>query len=215
MNKRLPSLSKDRLPSIIESILFVADEAVDVSLLSRALRRPATDIEEALALLEDRCSLGGTRLQRTGDSVQLVTAPDAGPYVERFLGLESRQRLSSAALESLAIIAYKQPMTRAGVEQVRGVNSDGAIGSLIARGLIEEVGRAPGPGRPALLGTTLRFLEHFGLSKPGDLPPLPSANGADGADVDAPAAESTEEADFDADNDVEEEEEQEEAASPA
>jgi segregation and condensation protein B len=178
MNKRLPALSKDRLPSIIESILFVADEAVDVSLLAKALRRPTTEIEEALALLEDRCSLGGTRLQRTGDSVQLVTAPDAGPYVERFLGLESRQRLSGAALESLAIIAYKQPMTRAGVEQVRGVNSDGAIGSLIARGLIEEVGRAPGPGRPALLGTTLRFLEHFGLSKPEDLPPLPASNGA-------------------------------------
>jgi segregation and condensation protein B len=128
--------------------------------------------------------------------VQLVTAPDAGPYVERFLGLESRQRLSGAALESLAIIAYKQPMTRAGVEQVRGVNSDGAIGSLIARGLVEEVGRAPGPGRPALLGTTLRFLEHFGLSKPEDLPPLP-ANGTlelvGGADaLDAGQGESSE-----------------------
>ncbi len=178
MNKRLPALNKDRLPSIIESILFVADEAVDVSLLSKALRRPTSDIEDALTVVEDRCSLGGTRLQRTGDTVQLVTVPDAGPYVERFLGLESRQRLSGAALESLAIIAYKQPMTRAGVEQVRGVNSDGAIGSLIARGLIEEVGRAPGPGRPALLGTTLRFLEHFGLSKPEDLPPLPTSNGA-------------------------------------
>jgi segregation and condensation protein B len=91
--------------------------------------------------------------------------------------MESRQRLSGAALESLAIIAYKQPLTRAGVEQVRGVNSDGAIASLIARGLVEEVGRAPGPGRPVLLGTTLRFLEHFGLGKPGDLPPLP-ANGS-------------------------------------
>jgi segregation and condensation protein B len=177
MNKRLPALNKDRLPSIIESILFVADEPVDVSLLARALRRPVTDVEGALALLEDRCSLGGTRLQRAGDTVQLVTAPDAGPFIERFLGLESRQRLSGAALESLAIIAYRQPMTRAGVEQLRGVNSDGAIASLIARGLVEEVGRAAGPGRPALLGTTIRFLEHFGLSKPEDLPPLPS-NGA-------------------------------------
>ncbi|HWC28797.1 MAG TPA: SMC-Scp complex subunit ScpB, partial [Dehalococcoidia bacterium] len=103
MNKRLPALSKDRLPAIIESILFVADEPVDVSLLARALRRQTGDIEEALALVEDRCSLGGTRLQRTGDTVQLVTAPDAGPYVERFLGLESRQRrLSGAALEALA-----------------------------------------------------------------------------------------------------------------
>ena len=177
MNKRLPSLSKDRLPAAIEAILFVADEAVDVSMLARALRRPADAIEGALAELELRCAEGGTRLQRTRDSVQLVTAPDAGPYVERFLGLESRQRLSGAALEALAIIAYKQPMTRAGVEQVRGVNSDAAIASLIARGLVEEIGRAQTPGRPALLGTTLRFLEHFGLTKPGDLPPLP-ANGS-------------------------------------
>jgi len=185
MNKRLPSLSKDRLPAVIESVLFVADEAVDVSLLAKALRRPTAEIENALSELEQRCAAGGVRLQRTGDSVQLVTAPDAGPYVERFLGLETRQRLSSAALESLAIIAYKQPMTRAGVEQVRGVNSDGAIASLLARGLIEEVGKAPGPGRPALLGTTLRFLEHFGLSRPQDLPPLP-ANGS--FDLDAAEA---------------------------
>jgi segregation and condensation protein B len=177
MNKRLPSLSNDRLPAVIESILFVADEAVEISMLARALRRPADAIEDALAELELSCAEGGTRLQRTRDTVQLVTSPEFGPFVERFLGMESRQRLSGAALESLAIIAYKQPLTRAGVEQVRGVNSDGAIASLIARGLVEEVGRAPGPGRPVLLGTTLRFLEHFGLGKPGDLPPLP-ANGS-------------------------------------
>jgi segregation and condensation protein B len=181
MNKRLPALDKDRLPSIIESILFVADGPVEVSLLSRALRRQIFDIEAALAVLEDRCAGGGTRLQRAGYTVQLVTAPEAGPFIERFLGLESRQRLSGAALESLAIIAYRQPMTRAGVEQLRGVNSDGPIASLIARGLVEEVGRAAGPGRPALLGTTLRFLEHFGLSKPSDLPPLPS-----GVDLEEP-----------------------------
>jgi len=174
MNKRLPSLSKEQLPAVIESILFVADEAVEISMLARALRRPADAIEDALAELELRCAEGGTRLQRTRDTVQLVTSPQFGPFVERFLGMESRQRLSGAALESLAIIAYKQPLTRAGVEQVRGVNSDGAIASLIARGLVEEVGRAPGPGRPVLLGTTLRFLEHFGLARPGDLPPLPT-----------------------------------------
>ncbi|HEX5369100.1 MAG TPA: SMC-Scp complex subunit ScpB [Dehalococcoidia bacterium] len=172
MSARIRALTTERLPAAIESILFVAEEPVEVSMLARALRRQMLDIETALTELEQRCILGGTRLQRTGDLVQLVTAPDAGPYVERFLGLESRQRLSGAALESLAIIAYKQPITRAGVEQVRGVNSDGAIASLIARGLVEDVGRAPGPGRPSLLGTTLRFLEHFGLSRPSDLPPL-------------------------------------------
>jgi len=78
------------------------------------------------------------------------------------------------------VIAYRQPVTRAGVEAVRGVNSDAAIGSLIGRGLAEEVGKAPGPGRPALLGTTLRFLEHFGLKNPSELPPLPASNGSQG-----------------------------------
>jgi segregation and condensation protein B len=176
--KRLPSLSKELLQRVIESILFVADEPVDVGSLSKALRRSRDEIEAALQQIADRYDEGGIRLQRTGDVVQMVSAPEAGPYVERYLGVESRQRLSGAALESLAIIAYKQPLTRAGVEAVRGVNSDAAIASLIARGLIEEVGRAPGPGRPVLLGTTLRFLEHFGLKDPSDLPPLPAAEGA-------------------------------------
>lgn len=178
MNKRLPSLSAERLSSVIESILFVAEVAVDTGLLVRTLRRRRDEIEAALVALEERCAEGGTRLQRSGDFVQLVTAPEAGPFVERFLGLESRQRLSGAALEALAIIAYRQPVTRAAVEAVRGVNSDAAIASLIGRGLVEDVGRAPGPGRPVLLGTTLRFLEHFGLKNPEDLPPLPDANGA-------------------------------------
>ena len=175
MAKRIPALNAGQLPGYIESILFVAEEPVSVPMLIQALRASRDAIEDALAELEQRCLDGGTRLQRDGDVVQLVTAPEAGPYVERFLGLESRQRLSGAALESLAIIAYRQPVTRAGVEQVRGVNSDGAIASLIGRGLVQEVGKAPGPGRPGLLGTTMRFLEHFGLTKPTDLPPLASA----------------------------------------
>jgi segregation and condensation protein B len=184
MSKRLPVIEAERLPAVIESILFVADEPVAASSLAKALRRPRSEIEAALKALDERSATGGTRLQRTGDLVQLVTAPECGPYVERYLGYEGRQRLSGAALEALAVIAYRQPVTRAGVEQVRGVNSDAAIASLIGRGLVEEVGRAPGPGRPALLGTTLRFLEHFGLKDPADLPPLileqpqaPAANG--------------------------------------
>lgn len=176
--KRLPAVAREGLAAVIESILFVAEEPVATSLLVKALRKPRDEVEAALSELDERCVAGGTRLQRTGDLVQLVSAPECGPYVERFLGLEGRQRLSSAALEALAVIAYRQPATRAGVESVRGVNSDAAIASLIGRGLVEEVGRAPGPGRPALLGTTLRFLEHFGLKNPADLPPLPSANGS-------------------------------------
>jgi segregation and condensation protein B len=176
MNQRLPNMPKDQLPAMIEGILFVAEVAVDIDMLSRAVRKRRADVETALVELERRCATGGTRLQRNGDFVQLVTAPELGPYVERFLGLESKQRLSTAALEALAIIAYKQPVTRAGVEAVRGVNSDAAIASLIGRGLVEDVGKAPGPGRPTLLGTTLRFLEHFGLSNPADLPPIPGVS---------------------------------------
>lgn len=200
MPKRLPALTAEHLPSLIESILFVAEEPVEVPLLAQALRRPAADIEGALAELEQRCMLGGTRVQRTGDLVQLVTDPDAGPYVERFLGLESRQRISGAALEALAIIGYKQPLTRAGVEQIRGVNSDAAIASLIARGLIEEVGKAPGPGRPALLGTTMRFLEHFGLSNPTDLPPLATTEMAEALGLQT--VDDDEDEDFEEDDEV-------------
>lgn len=173
--KRLPSLAKEDLAKVVESILFVAEESVEVSLLAKVLRRPKADIDAALTDLDARCGSAGIRLQRANGLVQFVSAPESGPYVERFLGLESRQRLSTAALESLAIIAYRQPATRAAVEAVRGVNSDSAIASLIARGLIEEVGKAPGPGRPGLLGTTMKFLEHFGLKDASALPPLPEA----------------------------------------
>ncbi len=168
----LPGAEREELPMLIESILFVAEGPVDVDTLSKAVRRPKRDVEKALDELDKRYEAGGIRMQRDGDMMQLVSAPEAGPYVERFLGLESKQRLSGAALESLAIIAYKQPLTRAGVEGVRGVNSDAAIASLISRGLIEEIGKAPGPGRPSLFGTTLKFLEHFGLKHPSELPPL-------------------------------------------
>ena len=170
--KQLPRLSRETLPSIIESILFVAEEPVDTADLCRALSRSRNDVQAALVTLAERHSEGGIRLQRTGDRVQLVSAPEAGPYVEQYLGVESRTRLSGAALEALAVVAYKQPVTRAAIEAVRGVNSDGAVASLIARGLIEEVGRVNTPGRPALFATTMKFLEHFGLKDPSELPPL-------------------------------------------
>lgn len=168
----LPGAERDQLPMLIESILFVAEGPVDLDTLSKAVRKSKREVEKAIDDLDAKYAERGIRMQRDGDQLQLVSAPEAGPYIERFLGLESRQRLSGAALESLAIIAYKQPLTRAGVEGVRGVNSDGAIASLVNRGLIEEIGKAPGPGRPSLFGTTLKFLEHFGLKDPSELPPL-------------------------------------------
>ncbi len=174
--EQLPAIPRERLALVVESILFVAEEPVELSTLAKSLRLSADDVRRALDELDAKYQESGIRLQRGQDQVQLVSAPESGPYVERFLGVETRQRLSGAALEALAVIAYRQPITRAIVEEVRGVNSDAAIASLVGRGLVEEVDRAPGPGRPALFATTLKFLEHFGLMSPSELPPL-SSNG--------------------------------------
>jgi len=168
----LPSPSK--LKAVIESLLFVADEPLEIGVLARSLGVSPQMVTEALDALSDECRQRGVRLQRTGSVVQMVTAPEVAPYVERFLGLDEDHRLSHAALETLAIIAYKQPITRAAIEAIRGVNCERPIASLKARGLIAEVGRAHAQGRPYLFGTTFRFLEYFGLEKPEDLPPLPT-----------------------------------------
>lgn len=169
-----------RLKLILESVLFVADEPIELPQLARVAEASVDDIARALELLAADCQQRGLRLQRTGNAVQLVTAPEATPYVERFLGVDEDHRLSHAALETLAIIAYKQPITRAAIEAIRGVNCDRALASLKVRGLIAEVGRASSQGRPYLYGTTFRFLEYFGLEKPEDLPPLQPIDEAQG-----------------------------------
>ena len=114
----------------------------------------------------------GLCLQRIGNRVQLTTTPEAAPYVERFLGLEARTRLSRAALETLAIVVYRQPITRPEIESIRGVSSDSVLRTLLSVGLVEEIGRAPTVGRPILYGSTFEFLQHFGLSSLEELPPL-------------------------------------------
>ena len=162
----------DRLKLIVESVLFVADEPVDVGALARIAEAPLEDVRAAIDALAADCHGRGVRLQRTESAVQMVSAPEATQYVERYLGVEEDHRLSHASLETLAIIAYKQPITRQAIEAIRGVNCDRALASLRARGLITEVGRAGSAGRPYLFGTTFRFLEYFGLEKPEDLPPL-------------------------------------------
>jgi segregation and condensation protein B len=162
----------DRLKLIVESVLFVADEPVEVSALARIAEARPDDVQQAIDDLTAECHHRGVRVQRTESAVQMVTAPEAALHVERFLGVEEDHRLSRAALETLAIIAYKQPITRQGIEAIRGVNCDRALASLRARGLITEVGRAQTVGRPYLFGTTFRFLEYFGLERPEDLPPL-------------------------------------------
>jgi segregation and condensation protein B len=170
---RLQPPPADKLKAVLESLLFVAQGPVDVGMLARVLRVETGQVEETVETLAADFRERGLRIQRDGRYVQMVTDPEAAPYVERLLGMDHQQRLSHAALEALAIIAYRQPITRAGIDAIRGVNSDHAVATLITRGLVEEVGRAGTPGHPALLGTTVRFLEHFGLESPQELPPLP------------------------------------------
>jgi segregation and condensation protein B len=176
LKRRKPKLVEPPRPEellpVVEAVLFVADAPVEVAAIARTVGVPRAEVESTLDELAVACRERGVRLQRVGDVVQLVSAPETAAYVERFLGME-HPPLTNASLETLAIIAYRQPMTRAGIEAVRGVDCDGPIRTLMARGLIEEVGRAPVVGRPTLFSTTVRFLEYFGLEHPADLPPLP------------------------------------------
>ena len=157
---------------ILENILFVAAEPVAVSHLADVLGLSAEEVEAALRDLQADYSHRGLRLQRHKDRVQLVTAPEAAPYVERFLELDLSSKLSTAALETLGIIAYRQPVTRSQIETVRGVSCDGVLRTLLGHGLIEEYGRLEQAGRPILYGTTFQFLQHFGLTGYDELPSL-------------------------------------------
>jgi len=161
-----------QVESLLESLLFVADEPIAVSQLAKVLEVKGKFIEEALERLRTEYSQRGLRIQRKGERVQMVTAPEAAPHIERFLGLQLSGKLSTAALETLAIIAYQQPITRAQIEAVRGVNCDGVLRTLTSKGLIEEIGRLEQVGRPILYGTTFEFLQYFGLQDLAELPPL-------------------------------------------
>jgi segregation and condensation protein B len=160
------------LAAIVESLLFVADAPVPVSQLAEAAERDVGEIEATLQAMAQSYAQRGMRLQRKGDLVQLVSAPEAASYIERFLGLSLSSKLSAAALETLAIIAYQQPITRPQIEAIRGVSSDGVLRTLMSKGLIEEIGRLETVGHPILFGTTFEFLRYFGLESLGDLPPL-------------------------------------------
>ena len=175
------------LKLVVESILFVSNEPVSISTLARVTEAREDAVARAVDEIAADSQGRGLRLQRTGNAVQMVTAPEATPYVQRFLGVDENYRLSPTVLAALTVIAYKQPITRAETERLLGKSCEWAIMSLRARELITEVGRAPGPGRPYLYGTTFRFLEYFGLEKPGDLPPLPELES-----VAAPEAETGE-----------------------
>ncbi len=161
------------LDRLVEALLFVADEPVNVADLARALEADPESVQQAIERLIARAPERGVCVMRVGPRVQLVTVPEAAPMIERFLGIDRSARLSPAAMETIAIIAYRQPITRAQVEAIRGVNSDGVIRTLLARNLIEIQGHLEQAGRPALLGTTFECLQYFGLSSLDDLPPMP------------------------------------------
>ncbi|MBU2611808.1 MAG: SMC-Scp complex subunit ScpB [Chloroflexi bacterium] len=168
------------LAASLEALLFVTAEPVPPTQLAAALEVSAAEVETGLDELEQALRTRGLRLQRHAGRVQLTTAPETAELIERFLGLEAISHLSRAALETLAIIAYQQPVTRPQVEAVRGVNSDGVMKSLFGKGLVQEFGRAEGPGRPILYGVTPDFLQHFGLNSLSELPPLNLAENGNG-----------------------------------
>ena len=165
-------MQTNNLANVLEAMLFVAGEATEISALATAMEVEEEAVVAALDLLEQRYNSGahGLVLRRYGQHVQLATRADYAPYVERLLQPIQRQSLSQAALETLSVVAYRQPVTRLDVEAVRGVKSDYSLQSLINKGLVREMGRKDTIGRPILYGTTDRFLQHFGLTSLKELP---------------------------------------------
>ena len=166
-------MEMNEIPQILEAILFVAGEPVAIRDLAAALELGEMELMNAVEALERACESRGVAIKRYGDHLRMETRAEYAPYVERLLQPVQRQTLSQSAMETLAVIAYRQPATKGEVELVRGVKCDYSIQSLLQKGLIKEVGRKEALGRPILYATTDRFLEHFGISDIRELPPLP------------------------------------------
>lgn len=164
----------NELCGILESILYVAGEPVRIDTLAHALNLTQMELEPAIEQLRDNCLLEkrGLRLNRHGMEIQMSINPEYAKYVEMLLQPVQKQSLSQAVMETLSIIAYRQPVTKADIEAIRGVKCDYSVQSLVAKGLIEEVGRKEALGRPILYGTTDAFLRHFCLSSLSELPEI-------------------------------------------
>jgi len=166
-----PTNSLNPTTKALEALLFAAPGLSSVEQLSQALNVSRSEVEQSLEALSAHLTLEhGLRLQKIKNQYQLITAPEHAEMIEKFLGLEVTSRLTQAALEVLAIVAYKQPTTRPEIDSIRGVNSDGVVKSLLAKGLIEELGRSEAIGRPILYGVTNEFFQHFGLESLDQLP---------------------------------------------
>ena len=155
----------------LEALLFVAERPLSRREIASLAGVDLDTVDQRLGDLEVSLAARGIRLLVDGDRVELATAPEAGALVARYVGVDAI-RLSPASLETLAIVAYRQPVTRAAIERIRGVDSDYTVRSLLHRRLVVELGRADAPGRPFLYGTGFDFLERFGLTSLAELPPL-------------------------------------------
>ena len=164
----------DQLPAAIEAMLFVSDEPVSALTLAKMLDENVEEIQEALLELSSKLDEGarGIQLREVAGGWRLFTHPAYHDLVQQYVLSWDTRKLSSAALETLAIVAYCQPMTRAQVSAIRGVTSDGPIATLVERGYLREAGVADTPGNPTLYATTHTFLEKYGLKSPADLPDL-------------------------------------------
>lgn len=158
-----------------EAILFVAEEPVPAAELALVLETPVAQVEALLGAMARGYEEGsrGIVLRRVGGGYRLASHPGAAVYLERFVFEHRAPRMTQAALETLAVIAYRQPVSRAQISEIRGVSSESVLRTLASRGLIQEVGRDPGPGNAILFGTTPALLERLGLMSLADLPPLP------------------------------------------
>ena len=170
----------EELPALLEALLLVAPEPADLRDLAAAAGVAVSAVEDALTRLDKDHSRGWVVIRHQG-TVHISSAPRFAPFVRRFLGLDRESRLSGAALETLALIAYRQPVTRAEIESLRGVDCSGVLATLYARGLVEVAGRLPTVGNPHQYVTSLEFLKQFGLRSLADLPPLETL-AADGAE---------------------------------
>ena len=169
-----PGAVDGELVRAIEAIVLVATEPVEPAMLAQLLEQPVKVVEEVCARLAAAYDEAGHGFQlvRIAGGYRYQTHPDVAPYVERFILDGQRARLSGAALETLAIVAYKQPISRAQIASIRGVDPDAVLRTLQMRGYIDQIGRDPGPGQAVLWGTTGQFLEKLGLDSVNDLPPL-------------------------------------------
>lgn len=170
----IDSVSLEQLPAAIEALLFVSDEPVSAITLARMFEENVEEIEAALEDLQRQLSAGnrGIQLREVAGGWRLFTHPAYHELIEKYVLSWDTRRLSSAALETLAIVAYSQPVTRAQVSAIRGVTSDGPIATLVERGYLREVGTSDAPGNPMLYATTRTFLEKYGLRSPAELPDL-------------------------------------------